>query len=827
MLNTVSSKTIRKTKISDHLQISHYDEINARDKVILSRKQPQLTDTSRKIAWCSTAHSAAAYLKEIGAVVTLESCSAMAVQDLRFARAEGMSVMIDREIYAVKRMSAYDYYALLLRHSEDKHAEYVIKRLVSSVTDEVPSKISSVAGLEKVLIGIEKAEHKVLAETEYKALIAEKIAFASSSIAFDAPECINIKADSKKIIEILAAGGTIIDTREMGAGKTSSLLAPAFKAAKNAGEKAVYLVARETLADQIADSAEHYKTIAPGTEYASRGLVSVVNSYALREAFSSFRKPHTLIIDEVSELFAHEAGDACGKSLFDRDRIITARREAMRTAKVLIVADAHVSQFAFNEIKSLRSGPIYLITSEAKYDYIKVRYSVDAKHDLQVTKIADALKAGERVVVFTDTDRMQLDTLESTIKRAVGIDIKSKIVSSETRDQDPEFFENLDKNLEDFDLVIITPVVGSGVSLMTDHFTRGFLLSTGTVNPLTMMQMIRRFRKLHDWSIGFKKRVGTDTTAAHAVEVKVRLSAQVDCHEDVWDLDIGTHSKAGSVMKHVVDQRVHEAQMRDDYANSAVIMMSLLGFDIKREGEETVASDEAKVARKTAKNEREKADRDFIKNVDTSSISSIEIECLRAKGDAAKRNELLTLEAIDIKRIYKAREITDELLDFDRNENGRSIISAHRALRDRYISISTVSDLADAKGLLLQEVFEAIGIEYKRGLYTGTFSKIGAEKAVEILQKDITVACQTMPAYELLGVAMRGCSVKKADIYGKNPVKVIVKILALIGLEAVPAGRETVNGVQVCVHKITRESVDYVNRFYSYSNAISKQKAAA
>ena len=105
--------------------------------------------------------------------------------------------------------------------------------------------------------------------------------------------------------------------------------------------------------------------------------------------------------------------------------------------------------------------------------------------------IDENLKNGKKIVIVSMTSGMALKYYEKYKSK-----YKTILHYSKSNDADKELLKNVEANWLDYDLVIYSPSIQSGVSFNIEHFDKLYIiLSSNSCSPRDLMQMTNRVRQ--------------------------------------------------------------------------------------------------------------------------------------------------------------------------------------------------------------------------------------------------------------------------------------------------------------------------------------------
>jgi hypothetical protein len=174
---------------------------------------------------------------------------------------------------------------------------------------------------------------------------------------------------------------------------------------------------------------------------------------------------------------------------------------AIRNAGLVICADADFNDFTLTWLKSITNKPVHVITQDA------------AKTGKNIIELADSgavldnarneLQNGGNIWIATDSKAQAGQAAMHLLPDAGG---KLLFLTAENKG-DPEqaaFLANPDTESQKYRVIIHTPVISSGVSVVNNHFTKVYAIFCNVIAPNSMLQTIGRIRTVREVYTCFK-----------------------------------------------------------------------------------------------------------------------------------------------------------------------------------------------------------------------------------------------------------------------------------------------------------------------------------
>ncbi|ELS34756.1 MULTISPECIES: plasmid replication protein, CyRepA1 family [Pseudanabaena] len=206
-----------------------------------------------------------------------------------------------------------------------------------------------------------------------------------------------------------------------------------------------------------------------------------------------------LVIDEVEQVLRHLiSGSTCNKD-GKRSALLARLHILVKVARRVIVADADLSDISLNYLQALRGdgSDVFLIKNEFQPEGYPARFIV-ANNDVPIIQelLADVTK-GNRVFVATDSKSSSKAIAKLVEKiRAIRPKIRVLLFNSDTSGgrHETDFMSNINKRVFNYDVIIATPSMSTGVSIEVKRFHKVYGLFYGTVTDADASQALSRVR---------------------------------------------------------------------------------------------------------------------------------------------------------------------------------------------------------------------------------------------------------------------------------------------------------------------------------------------
>lgn len=306
------------------------------------------------------------------------------------------------------------------------------------------------------------------------------------------------------VLKAAKAGNHIVLRAPMGTGKTERLV----KALIEHFDRFVYLCHRISLSLDAAPKLGliNYRDMDSVMVQFMPKFVGSVMSICSKRFRSNGENTHCkaglLVIDEASKLVGQclTLGNSINKIL---DNTATFA-EAVRSSGSTLLIDADANEALIEQIREIDDRPITVI-DVTHPEGLGPQWDVDLYQRQQdlVMELMRCVRDGIKFRVVTD-NRKWARTLEAYINQFFPGTVQL-CVTREPSGGERAVIENLFKDINaavvQYQCLIHTPVISSGVSITTPHFEESFGFFFGTVGATECLQMMGRDRTARDWSI--------------------------------------------------------------------------------------------------------------------------------------------------------------------------------------------------------------------------------------------------------------------------------------------------------------------------------------
>ncbi len=203
-----------------------------------------------------------------------------------------------------------------------------------------------------------------------------------------------------------------------------------------------------------------------------------------------------VVIDEFMQVLRHLLMSQTCNQNGKRPALLARLGQIIRNASLVILADADAADVGIDYIRILRGDdqPIHLIRNDFQPQGFPVRFFNAKQDDSIVAEILEDIAAGRKIFIATDSLngsealKQLIDNLKST---AHGLIINSK-TSGEPAQRD--FITNPNATVQQYNWILATPSLSTGVSIEVEHFEKVYGLFYGVATDADASQAINRVR---------------------------------------------------------------------------------------------------------------------------------------------------------------------------------------------------------------------------------------------------------------------------------------------------------------------------------------------
>jgi len=311
-----------------------------------------------------------------------------------------------------------------------------------------------------------------------------------------------------------------------------------------AGERRVLIIThRINLGTQLADKlgVPYLSEVAETPEGSHFGLALCIDSLhpnsQARFNFENWKGAY-IVLDETVQLINHLLNSStCRK---ERVRIIKTFRSLLRyvikTGGKIFCADADLNDSTLNFIQKeagLSNDDVYLINNDYKFNEPWNIYSFGGTNPAELIQVLDAqLVEGKKVLLCVSGQKVKSkfgsQILESWFAERYPHLRILRIDSESVADKNHPAFGcvgRLNEIIKDYDLVLATPTIETGVSIDAEHFDSVFGIFQGVQAADSVRQFLSRYRPIVDRYIWVRE-TGINRVGSGSASIKSLLSGE-------------------------------------------------------------------------------------------------------------------------------------------------------------------------------------------------------------------------------------------------------------------------------------------------------------
>ncbi len=424
------------------------------------------------------------------------------------------------------------------------------------------------------------------------------------------------------LTRLLNFKGVTVVKSGMGTGKTSII----GKALKDMTDSLVYIVHRVSLTRDASKKLEigHYQD----DHQVTGGLAICVNSI-INKMFDHYmvnNEDAIIIVDEISQVLRHVAYG----SVSNPEKVYNRLIELMKTNKC-VVMDADLDQHTFDTLKSLEVPIQFIENKHNTPSNVNLFYS----KDFLVESIMEAVKNGEKVAIASDSKNFVQSMVP--VLKALGVNVLGVDGENSGELEQKLFLDNVNEMSKLYDVLLYSPAIGSGVSIVNCHFQKVFGLFEGTVTPSDAWQQLKRIRHIDTFDVYLnpqRRELPTDYAMvmnnilnSHKIELALILDEKGE--------PVGYEGELTKFDKMAIPRQCFDNGQRNDFANNFLYQCLESGGKINYPGD---VSNEAKKTRTMTKQHK------LERAVKCYDVGLVDIDTFKRLSQVSEHTECQSLE---------------------------------------------------------------------------------------------------------------------------------------------------------------------------------------
>lgn len=219
----------------------------------------------------------------------------------------------------------------------------------------------------------------------------------------------------------------------------------------------------------------------------------------------------TLVLDEVDQVLLSLVASSTNGKDGKRPILMGKFTQAIAQAKRVIIASADLTDHEINLIQNIRKragvdDSVYLVENTYQPQGYSVEIIDSHSYEPIIERILDDAANGKKLFISTDS-RKESKTIAFLIEQLENIGLKCLVINQETSGGEYEqlFIKNINKEVKNWDVVIASPSMSTGVSIETKHFDKVYGIFWGVLSEHDIAQSIGRVRQSVDRVLWVKK----------------------------------------------------------------------------------------------------------------------------------------------------------------------------------------------------------------------------------------------------------------------------------------------------------------------------------
>ncbi len=395
----------------------------------------------------------------------------------------------------------------------------------------------------------------------------------------------------------------------------------------------------------------------------------------------------TLIFDEVEQTLRHVLlGSTCQNR---RVAILRSLREILqvsaRTGGKIYLADADLSPIPIIYFQQLIGFPVKTWVVDNTYipNKGKRKAYIYSDQESAIKKACEAIKAGKKILIHTDGQKHKSTwgtrNLEVYLKRNFPKLKILRIDRESVSDEKHKAFgcmNDINGTLENYDVVIASPTIETGISIDKDIFAEVILISHGVQTVDSVCQAAERNRTHIDRHLYINKysgnMVGDGSTNLRAILsatnkyteatlkqlMKAGLTGEISYLED--DMSVSPSMLAYGKIACLINQEIK------DFKGNTIKKLERMGYEIIEVSDEDDGNKkEAEKIKEEVKKTKEMVYNSYCHKVSKQkNITDEEYKALKEKPTKTK-DELHIEKKAELSRKYKTNRVTPDLVRKD------------------------------------------------------------------------------------------------------------------------------------------------------------------
>lgn len=497
----------------------------------------------------------------------------------------------------------------------------------------------------------------------------------------------------------------------------------------------------------------------------------------------SINKFDVIIFDESEQVFSHILSDTIRDEAI-RKKIYLFLEYYIKYSKYVIALDADLNSITLEvfrqfQMQSILGNQEFILNEwkvhDKKIDIYENEYHLD--HDL-----LDMIECKKRLFVCCNS-KTKANVLENMIsKRFPSVKLFKLTSDNVSTSESIEFVQNIKKEILNYQVVVVSPVIGSGIDIAFDDCAQeidcviGFYIARiGTHHDID--QQLSRVRNPKETKVWISPEPFNFEIEREPIKQDLIINNVVSGYVEKlnraglppMESDDGFLNLYATIL---ASSRASKNSLRENF----VKLKQYNGWEVEWIKQNQDSKNKGKSAFDIGKQEANKVNMDIIISAkDINDFTAFELDGKKEKGSITQEEKIM-LRKHSLKNFYK-EEVTPELIQLD--DDGRFLTKI-----STFNILTSMIDL-DAKHSLLKEAFKMAGILDDQGQFlVNTFTKDSLNEFAQFCQKnsarinrifnmDIRKDIEDKPTSQL-STFLKMCGLKlekiKTEYHGKGKV---------------------------------------------------------
>ena len=601
--------------------------------------------------------------------------------------------------------------------------------------------------------------------------------------------------ESRYLPRLPMVEGMVLVKSPKGTGKTEAL-ETLVKNARLLGKSVLVILHRKTLARALAARLglecyldDEVRKVRPGGKSPERPRYYAISIDSLHLRLPSFQSYDIVIMDEVEQGLSH----VCSETVREPWTTLLYLQHYITEASAVYALDADLNNITKGFLARCRR------LHKDKYVRLVLNTYVPPQREMalfptdrQLTAdLVNAARAGQRIVVMTNSKTMA-KTLARLLKKEIGSDLRLMLITGEESNDEAvrNFVANITREILDFDVVIASPAIGTGIDITFENNAAlvdvlyGFF-KVGINAHYDIDQQLGRVRNPKDvrvWISPQKQRFETDVQA-----IKLDLIESNMCPAAVEG--IAGRAKLFNANHPLLclqaDTYSAQRASQNDLKHHFITHKRRNGWTIREIEKEDALHDEGS-RQITSANLMVKAEKvdNLLQAKKISTEQYIDYQIRRNEGKAIGTSAVHEIERYDLEKFYE-EEISEDLVRADQSGKQRKQVRRYEAMSAALAKYDTQSpsfETADG-GVVGDAYTHAVGILEALLLSSGLVDGGGFVASKVVTKDDLSdfaklCSERRMPIERELKIEVRG------DL-PRDPIKMLNRLLDLVGQKCV------------------------------------------